>query len=113
MADLKQARPAWYSTMAQVRSRPDSSGHIAQPFTEARVVDANRADTRRAGSASRCSGEGVTKGDRHNPEATQQVIRDGWLHTGDLMAVYPDGAMRLVDRLKDVIITGGRKVYSC
>ena len=28
------------------------------------------------------------------------------------MAVYPDGAMRLVDRLKDVIITGGRKVYS-
>jgi fatty-acyl-CoA synthase len=57
-------------------------------------------------------GEGVTKGYWRNPAATAETVRGGWLHTGDLMEVCADGAMRLVDRLKDVIITGGRNVYS-
>jgi fatty-acyl-CoA synthase/feruloyl-CoA synthase len=57
-------------------------------------------------------GEAITKGYWNQPQATREVIRDGWLHTGDLMQVFDDGAMRLVDRLKDVIITGGRNVYS-
>jgi fatty-acyl-CoA synthase/feruloyl-CoA synthase len=57
-------------------------------------------------------GEAITKGYWQQPQATAEVIRDGWLHTGDLMQVYDDGAMRLVDRLRDVIITGGRNVYS-
>jgi fatty-acyl-CoA synthase len=57
-------------------------------------------------------GEAVTKGYWRNPTATAETIRGGWLHTGDLMEVSADGAMRLVDRLKDVIITGGRNVYS-
>lgn len=102
-----------YSTMPQVRSRPRSSGHVAQPFIEARVVDASGADTP-AGEVGELvfRGESITKGYWNNPEATLEVIRDGWLHTGDLMRVYPDGAMLLVDRLRDVIITGGRNVYS-
>jgi fatty-acyl-CoA synthase/feruloyl-CoA synthase len=102
-----------YSTMQQVRSRPDSSGHIAQPFTEARVVDADGSDTP-AGRIGELvfRGEAITKGYWGNPTATAETIRDGWLHTGDLMEVSSDGAMRLVDRLKDVIITGGRNVYS-
>src|SRR5699024_10525143 len=40
------------------------------------------------------------------------TIHDGWLHTGDLAQVDADGYMTLVDRLKDLIITGGRNVYS-
>jgi fatty-acyl-CoA synthase/feruloyl-CoA synthase len=102
-----------YSTMEQVRSRPDSSGHIAQPFMEARVVDADGNDTV-AGDVGELvfRGEAVTKGYWGNAMATAETIRDGWLHTGDLMEVSADGAMRLVDRLKDVIITGGRNVYS-
>jgi fatty-acyl-CoA synthase len=102
-----------YSTMGQVRSRPDSSGHLAQPFVEARVVDPDGLDTP-AGQVGELvlRGEAVTKGYWRNPAATAEVIRGGWLHTGDLMEVSPDGAMRLVDRLKDVIITGGRNVYS-
>jgi fatty-acyl-CoA synthase/feruloyl-CoA synthase len=102
-----------YSTMDQVRSRPDSSGHIAQPFVEARVVDGGGNDTP-AGQVGELvfRGEAVTKGYWRNPTATAEAIRGGWLHTGDLMEVSPDGAMRLVDRLKDVIITGGRNVYS-
>jgi fatty-acyl-CoA synthase/feruloyl-CoA synthase len=102
-----------YSTMQQVRSRPDSSGHIAQPFVEARVVDADGNDTP-AGEVGELifRGQPVTKGYWRNPAATAETIRDGWLHTGDLMEVSADGAMRLVDRVKDVIITGGRNVYS-
>jgi fatty-acyl-CoA synthase len=102
-----------YSTMEQVRSRPQSTGHLAQPFIEARVVDEHGIDTP-PGSVGELvfRGEAITKGYWNQPQATQEVIREGWLHTGDLMQVYDDGAMRLVDRLKDVIITGGRNVYS-
>lgn len=102
-----------YSTMDQVRSRPLSSGHLAQPFVQARVVDERGNDTP-PGQVGELvfRGEAIAKGYWKNPEATQEVIRDGWLHTGDLMEVYADGAMRLVDRSKDVIITGGRNVYS-
>jgi fatty-acyl-CoA synthase len=102
-----------YSTMEQVRSRPLSSGHLAQPFVEARVVDERGNDTP-PGQVGELvfRGEAITKGYWNQPQATQDVIRDGWLHTGDLMQVYDDGAMRLVDRLRDVIITGGRNVYS-
>lgn len=102
-----------YSTMQQVKSRPESSGHIAQPFMEARVVGIDGNDTP-AGEVGELvfRGEAMTKGYWGNPEATADTIRDGWLHTGDLMEVGADGAMRLVDRLKDVIITGGRNVYS-
>ncbi len=102
-----------YSTMEQVRSRPASSGHLAQPFLEARVVDEQGHDTP-AGAVGELvfRGEAITKGYWGQPGATAEIIRDGWLHTGDLMQVYDDGALRLVDRLKDVIITGGRNVYS-
>jgi fatty-acyl-CoA synthase len=102
-----------YSTMDQVRSRPLSSGHLAQPFVEARVVDehGNATPPGHVGELV-FRGEAITKGYWNQPQATQEVIRNGWLHTGDLMQVYDDGAMRLVDRLRDVIITGGRNVYS-
>jgi len=99
--------------MEQVRSRPLSSGYLAQPFVEARVVDEHGNDTPPGQLGELVfRGEAITKGYWNQPEATQDAIRDGWLHTGDLMQVYEDGAMRLVDRLKDVIITGGRNVYS-
>ena len=102
-----------YSTMEQVRARPLSSGHLAQPFVEARVVDAHGNDTP-PGQVGELvfRGEAITKGYWNKPQATAEVIRDGWLHTGDLMHVYDDGGMLLVDRLRDVIITGGRNVYS-
>lgn len=95
------------------RSRPLSSGHVAQPFIEARVVDAHGDDTTPDEVGELVfRGEAITKGYWNNSQATAEVIRDGWLHTGDLMRVYPDGAKLLVDRLRDVIITGGRNVYS-
>lgn len=48
-----------------------------------------------------------------NPTATAQVIRDGWLFTGDLAAIDADGFVKIVDRKKDLIITSGFNVYPC
>jgi acyl-CoA synthetase (AMP-forming)/AMP-acid ligase II len=52
------------------------------------------------------------KGYWNAPAATAETIRDGWLHTGDLARLDADGYITLVDRLKDMVITGGRNVYS-
>lgn len=102
-----------YSTTQQVRENPNSSGHVAQPFMEARVVDADGRDTDEDGVGELIfRGEAVMKGYWGNPAATEEVLHDGWLRTGDLMRVGTDGSAALVDRLKDVVITGGRNVYS-
>ena len=45
-------------------------------------------------------------------EATADVFRDGWYHTGDAGYVDEDGYLYLVDRVKDMIVTGGENVYS-
>ncbi|WP_010632429.1 class I adenylate-forming enzyme family protein [Sporolactobacillus vineae] len=47
----------------------------------------------------------------NRPEITKKTIRDGWLHTGDLARTDSDGYYYLVDRKKDLIITGGQNVY--
>ena len=47
-----------------------------------------------------------------NPEATRDAVRDGWVYSGDLAVLDPDGFITLVDRRKDMIITGGENVYS-
>jgi fatty-acyl-CoA synthase/feruloyl-CoA synthase len=99
--------------MTQVRDEPYSSGHLAQPFIEARVVDDRGADIRPGAIGELVlSGEPVMKGYWGRPAETAEVLDGGWLHTGDLMQLMPSGALRLVDRAKDVIISGGRNVYS-
>ena len=102
-----------YAGPEDVRARPDASGRYAIPNTEARVVSADGADV-----APDEVGELVLRGETimkcywNRPEATAETIRDGWLHTGDLAVLDADGYITLVDRIKDLIITGGRNVYS-
>ena len=57
-------------------------------------------------------GLNVMRGYWGNEEATKAVIRDGWLHTGDAARVDSDGFITVVDRLKDMIVTGGENVFS-
>jgi acyl-CoA synthetase (AMP-forming)/AMP-acid ligase II len=57
-------------------------------------------------------GETVMKEYYKNPEATAETIRNGWVHSGDLGVMDDEGYITLVDRKKDMIITGGENVYS-
>lgn len=57
-------------------------------------------------------GNVVMDGYYRDPEATQQVLRDGWFHTGDAAVTHPDGYVEIRDRIKDVIISGGENISS-
>lgn len=56
-------------------------------------------------------GPGVMTCYYNNPEATSEVLKDGWLYTGDMAMQDPDGFYFLVDRKKDVIVSGGENIY--
>jgi long-chain acyl-CoA synthetase len=57
-------------------------------------------------------GPSLMTGYWNRPEATAETIRDGWLHTGDLGRMSADGIVYLLDRAKDMIISGGSNVYA-
>lgn len=52
------------------------------------------------------------KGYLKNPKATEEAFAGGWFHSGDLAVMYPDGYMKIKDRSKDVIISGGENISS-
>ena len=60
----------------------------------------------------RARGATVTPGYWNDPEATRRAFVDGWLLTGDLATIDAEGYLQIVDRKKDMIISGGEKVYS-
>jgi fatty-acyl-CoA synthase len=87
----------------------------AIPGTEIRVVDANDQDVPRDG----CSigeilarSDGVMNGYWGQPEATAQALRGGWFHTGDMATWNEDGYILIVDRKKDIIVSGGENISS-
>lgn len=57
-------------------------------------------------------GDIVTRGYWNRPDETAAAIKDGWLYTGDLAVVDSEGYVNIVDRKKDMIVTGGENVYS-
>jgi acyl-CoA synthetase (AMP-forming)/AMP-acid ligase II len=102
-----------YSSAEEVRARPEASGRLALFNTETRVVDHDGNDVAPGGTGELIiRGETVMKGYWRNPEATAETIRNGWLHTGDIATIDAEGYITLVDRLKDMIISGGRNIYS-
>lgn len=79
---------------------------------EAKIVDPSGAPVRQGEVGELCvHGPGVMKCYYKNPRATQEILRDGWLWTGDMARYDEDGFIYLVDRKKDVIITGGENIY--
>lgn len=52
------------------------------------------------------------KGYLKNPDATADALREGWFHSGDLAVVDPDGYIKIKDRSKDIIISGGENISS-
>ena len=57
-------------------------------------------------------GDDVMMGYWNRPEETAKAVIDGWMHTGDGGNMDEDGFVYIVDRMKDMIITGGENVYS-
>ncbi len=57
-------------------------------------------------------GNVVMKGYLKNPSATDEAFAGGWFHTGDLAVMYPDGYVKIKDRSKDIIISGGENISS-
>jgi fatty-acyl-CoA synthase len=54
----------------------------------------------------------VMKGYINNATATEEALKDGWLHTGDLAVIHADGYVEIKDRAKDIIISGGENISS-
>jgi len=54
----------------------------------------------------------VMKGYLRNPEATAEAFRGGWFHSGDIAIQHPDGYLKIADRAKDIIISGGENISS-
>ncbi|MFZ9407222.1 MAG: acyl-CoA synthetase [Burkholderiaceae bacterium] len=57
-------------------------------------------------------GNAVMKGYLKNPKATQEAFANGWFHSGDLGVLHADGYVKLKDRAKDIIISGGENISS-
>jgi fatty-acyl-CoA synthase len=85
----------------------------ACPATEVKIVSATGETVPVGEQGELCTrGYLVMKGYDQEPEATARVVdKDGWLHTGDLATMRPDGYFRVTGRAKDMIIRGGENVY--
>lgn len=79
---------------------------------EVRIVDEDGKDVPRGEPGELLvRGDGVMREYYRNPEATAKTLKDGWLYTGDMTRFDEDGFIWIVDRKKDVIITGGENVF--
>ncbi|NLF26945.1 MAG: acyl--CoA ligase [Clostridiales bacterium] len=79
---------------------------------EAKIVDEAGVPVKQGGVGELCvRGAGVMTCYYKDPKATAEVLKDGWLFTGDMAMRDEDGFIFLVDRKKDVIITGGENIY--
>jgi fatty-acyl-CoA synthase len=82
---------------------------------ELRVVDADGGDVARDGTAVGeviARGDNIMKGYWKQPEATAEAMRGGWFHTGDMATWNKDGYVLIVDRKKDIIVSGGENISS-
>lgn len=93
------------------RRKPESVG-VCPPFLEMRICDENGQDLP-AGEVGEIVGRGphLMPGYYKRPDLIAAAVKDGWLFTGDLGYVDEDGFLYLVDRKKDMIISGGVNVY--
>ncbi len=84
----------------------------ALPYCQVRIVDEEDRDVPpwEPGEVL-CYGENVMKGYWRQPEATEETLRNGWLHTGDIGLFADDGDIYIVDRKKDMILSGDENIY--
>jgi fatty-acyl-CoA synthase len=84
----------------------------ALPFLEVRIVD-DQDQPVPPGTVGEltCRGPNVMKGYYRDPQGTAEALRGGWMHTGDLARMDEEGFVYIVDRKKDMVISGGENIY--
>ncbi|MCM3121584.1 MULTISPECIES: long-chain fatty acid--CoA ligase [unclassified Mesobacillus] len=108
---LSEAAPIVTAHNKKIDIKPGSVG-IPIPEVQIKIIDdeGREVPTGDVGELL-VSGDNVTPGYYQNKEETNRVIRDGWLHTGDMAKVDEDGYLFIVDRKKDLVIRGGFNIY--
>ncbi|MFH1081423.1 MAG: long-chain fatty acid--CoA ligase [Pseudomonadota bacterium] len=107
-----EASPCITILTAAESHRVHGSVGRALPFLQAAIMDENGA-LLGAGTVGElvCRGPNVMQGYHNQPEATAQAIKEGWLCTGDLAYMDEEGFFYIVDRKKDMIVSGGENIY--
>ena len=110
-------QPSWQGLPAEERARLNGRQGVPYPLQQAvTVLDPQTliqvpADGETLGEIF-FRGNAVMKGYLKNPSATEEAFAGGWFHTGDLGVLHPDGYVKIKDRSKDVIISGGENISS-
>jgi len=111
---MTETSPVSFQTVPEdpFERRVDSVGRI-QPHLEVRVVDGDGHTVPRGVPGELLTrGYSVMKGYWNDPARTADVLdAEGWMHTGDLATIDPEGYCRIVGRLKDMLIRGGENIY--
>ncbi len=108
-------QPAWNELDVATRYRLKARQGIAQLLTDVRVMDEQMQEVPWDGTTVGeivARGNNVMEGYYKQPEDTARAMRGGWFHSGDLAVVHPDGYIEVVDRAKDVIVSGGENISS-
>jgi len=109
---LTEAAPLTHANPLFGQAKPGSIG-LPVPDMDARILDLEDGSDLPVGQAGELivRGPNVMRGYWNRPEDTEQVLKDGWLHTGDIAKMDEDGYFYIVDRKKDLIIAGGFNIY--
>ena len=101
------------ATRAQKKSRQGVTSHLMSGFElfKQGTTEPVAADGEEMGELA-LRGNMVMKGYLKSLKATEEAFTDGWFRTGDLGVKYPDGYIKIMDRLKDIIISGGENISS-
>ena len=108
---------SWASLSAEERARLNGRQGVPYPLQQAvTVLDPETMEPVPADGETMGEiffrGNVVMKGYLKNPEATREAFAGGWFHTGDLAVMHPDGYVKIKDRSKDIIISGGENISS-
>lgn len=111
---LTEASPVTHANPPNRQQRSTGSIGVPVPNTQARIVDTETGEIITTPDVSGelwIKGPGVMKGYWKNDKATNETIIDGWLRTGDVAILNDMGYYKIIDRLKDLIIVSGYKVW--
>ena len=109
---LTEASPVTHANTVWEKRKIGTIG-IPLPDTDAKIVDPDTGEELPIGTVGELlvKGPQVMKGYWNRTQETAQVLKDGWLYTGDMGTMDEDGFFAIVDRKKDVIIASGFKIY--